>query len=201
MLFCQMKNSLLASQARKLLCVLKISLSSVQHIFIISPAWNKILAALYQQKGLQGSHTLAPSSLERDSGKVTSDNVHAALRLWDKALCHREPSYPNHASGEKLKQELCAKTTAGHKHHSSRGSKPQLPPKSTSLGHCGKSNHTGKDAVWELQFQITFPGPPHQPGYLPITHPGHFLRGRRLICSAWWGLVNVQVGPPLPSFL
>lgn len=85
MLFCQMKNSLLASQACKLFCVLKIFLSSVQHIFIISPTWNKILGALYQQKRLQGGHTLATSSLERDSGKVTSDNAHTALRLWEQS--------------------------------------------------------------------------------------------------------------------
>lgn len=89
-----MKNSLLASQACKLLCVLNTSLPSVQHIFIISPTWNKILAALYQQKGLQGSHTLATSSLERDSGTVTSDNAHTALRLWEQPPVPQGPFIP-----------------------------------------------------------------------------------------------------------
>lgn len=71
------------------------------------------------------------------------------------------------------------------------------------------------DAVRELQIQMQFPGPPHQPGYLPLlflvsplltlafflgVQPHSWLMLRQT-CSAWWGLVNVQVGPPLPFFL
>lgn len=111
-----------------------------------------------------------------------------------RSLCHREPSYPNHASGEKLKWEQCAKTTAGHKHHSSRrsmtASKIHIP-----------------GALWQVQpyrvlwvlFQVLFLrsfrslgasdpdaiSRPSSPAWLPspslpclpITHPSLFFRG------------------------